>query len=86
MAAVHTRSMTIPDSPGRCFALVTETYPPQINGVANTLGQLCSGLLARQHRVQLVRPALRDERPGSDSQCGLLERRVLSLQQSKRIL
>ena len=76
MAAVHTRSMTTPDSPGRCFALVTETYPPQINGVANTLGQLCSGLLARQHRVQLVRPALRDERPGSDSQCGLLERRV----------
>ncbi len=36
--------------------LVTETFPPDINGVAATLGQLTEGLLAAGHRVQLVRP------------------------------
>lgn len=38
------------------IALVTETFAPEINGVANTLGQLCDGLRARNHRVQLIRP------------------------------
>lgn len=37
-------------------ALVTETYPPEINGVANTLAQLVAGLERRGHRVGLVRP------------------------------
>jgi glycosyltransferase involved in cell wall biosynthesis len=37
-----------------CF--VTETYSPEINGVANTVGRLVNGLLARGHRVQLIRP------------------------------
>jgi len=37
-----------------CF--VTETYPPEINGVASTLAQLESGLRARGHRVSVVRP------------------------------
>lgn len=37
-------------------ALVTETYPPEINGVAMTLGRMVDGLLARGHRVHLVRP------------------------------
>ena len=37
-----------------CF--VTETYPPEINGVASTLAQLASGMRARGHRVSLVRP------------------------------
>jgi glycosyltransferase involved in cell wall biosynthesis len=37
-------------------ALVTETYPPEINGVAMTLGRIVGGLAARGHRVQLVRP------------------------------
>jgi len=36
--------------------LVTETFPPEINGVANTLGRLCDGLRLRGHRVELVRP------------------------------
>lgn len=41
----------------RHYALVTETWKPQINGVANTLGRLCDGLLQSNNRIQLVRPA-----------------------------
>ncbi len=37
-------------------ALVTETYPPEINGVALTLACLVAGLRRRGHRVQLIRP------------------------------
>ena len=37
-------------------ALVTETYPPEINGVALTLSRLVAGLRRRGHRVQLIRP------------------------------
>lgn len=36
--------------------LITETFSPEINGVANTLGRLCDGLRLRGHRVELVRP------------------------------
>ncbi|MGP0172038.1 glycosyltransferase family 4 protein [Pseudomonas sp. NCHU5208] len=38
------------------IALISETFPPEINGVANTLGRLVEGLRGRGHRVQLVRP------------------------------
>jgi len=38
------------------ITLITETFPPEINGVANTLGRLCEGLRARGHQVELVRP------------------------------
>lgn len=38
------------------LALISETFAPEINGVANTLGQLVLGLRARGHRVQLIRP------------------------------
>jgi glycosyltransferase involved in cell wall biosynthesis len=37
-------------------AMVTETYPPEVNGVARTIGLMADGLRARGHRVQLVRP------------------------------
>jgi len=37
-------------------ALVTETYPPEINGVAMTLGQIVAALQSRDHQVQLIRP------------------------------
>jgi glycosyltransferase involved in cell wall biosynthesis len=37
-------------------ALVTETFAPEINGVAMTLGHLVRGLVKRGHAVQLVRP------------------------------
>jgi glycosyltransferase involved in cell wall biosynthesis len=38
------------------LALVTETYPPEVNGVAMTLSRLVEGVLQRGHSVQLVRP------------------------------
>jgi len=37
-------------------ALVTETYPPEINGVAVTIGQIVNALQQRDHQVQLIRP------------------------------
>ncbi|MFI4982765.1 MAG: glycosyltransferase, partial [Nevskiales bacterium] len=46
-----------PDARRRlCIALVTETYPPEVNGVAMTLGRFVEGLIRRGHSVQLVRP------------------------------
>jgi len=53
MAAADTAAMST--SPLH-IALITETFPPEVNGVANTLGRLHEGLLARGHRLQLVRP------------------------------
>jgi glycosyltransferase involved in cell wall biosynthesis len=38
------------------LALVSETFPPEINGVAMTLSHLVEGLAARGHRVTVVRP------------------------------
>jgi glycosyltransferase involved in cell wall biosynthesis len=37
-------------------AIVTETWPPEVNGVALTVRQLAEGLHARGHDVQVVRP------------------------------
>jgi glycosyltransferase involved in cell wall biosynthesis len=37
-------------------AMVTETYPPEVNGVARTVGLMAEGLQKRGHFVQLVRP------------------------------
>ena len=46
------------------IAMVTETYLPEINGVAMTIGHIVAGLQARGHTVQLVRPRQsRDEQP-----------------------
>src|SRR5215831_2470673 len=44
-------------------AVVTETYPPEINGVARTVGLMVDALCERGHDVQLVRPRQRGERP-----------------------
>ena len=38
------------------ITLISDTFAPEINGVANTLGHLFEGLRARQHFVELVRP------------------------------
>jgi glycosyltransferase involved in cell wall biosynthesis len=38
------------------IGIVTETYPPDVNGCAMTMGRLVNGLLARGHSVQLFRP------------------------------
>jgi Glycosyltransferase Family 4 len=46
----------------RDFCIVTETYAPEINGVAMTLTRLVEGLGRRGHSVAIVRP----RRPGLD--------------------
>jgi glycosyltransferase involved in cell wall biosynthesis len=38
------------------IACVTETYPPEVNGVACTMACIVEGLHRRNHDVQLVRP------------------------------
>jgi len=38
------------------IALVTETYPPEVNGVALTVARIAEGLRERGHELQLVRP------------------------------
>jgi glycosyltransferase involved in cell wall biosynthesis len=38
------------------IAVVTETWPPEVNGVAMTLARLVDGLRGRNHALQLVRP------------------------------
>lgn len=38
------------------IACVTETYPPEVNGVSLTVARMVEGLHRRNHDVQLVRP------------------------------
>ena len=38
------------------IAMVTETYPPEVNGVARTVALIAEGLRALGHTIQLVRP------------------------------
>ncbi len=44
------------------ISVITETYPPEINGVANTMRQLVQGLARRGHRLTLIRPRQRRDR------------------------
>ncbi|MFZ2991116.1 glycosyltransferase family 4 protein [Ideonella sp.] len=37
-------------------SVVTETYPPEVNGVARTVASVVEGLRARNHELQLIRP------------------------------
>lgn len=49
------------------IVFVTETFAPEINGVAMTVGHLVDGLRQNGHRVSLVRPAQgRDDVAGPD--------------------
>lgn len=56
------------NAPSLHVALISETFPPEINGVANTLGRLVDGLRGRGHRVQLIRPRQEvDQQAASES-------------------
>ncbi len=44
-------------------AMVTETYPPEVNGVAATVSRVVEGLRQRGHELQLIRP----RQDGSDA-------------------
>jgi len=57
MDAAEFTCQTLPSRhPQLRIAMVTETYPPEVNGVAMTLGRLVNGLQVRNHQVQLIRP------------------------------
>ena len=49
------------------IACVTETYPPEVNGVAMTVARLVQGLRARHHAVQVVRPRQASDTAGARS-------------------
>lgn len=59
-AGMHADTLLLEDLPFSRrrlrVSMVTETYPPEINGVAMTIGRLVGGLQGRDHQVQLVRP------------------------------
>jgi glycosyltransferase involved in cell wall biosynthesis len=57
-APSHGRSLNI--------AVVTETYVPEVNGVAITMARMIDGLRLRRHRIQLIRPRQHaDDRPAT---------------------
>ena len=46
------------------ISVVTETYPPDVNGVAHTLSKIVDGLVDRGHAITLIRPRhSKDETP-----------------------
>ena len=47
------------------FAIVTETYPPEVNGVALTVQGLEHGLRNRGHDVDVVRPRQQQDGTGA---------------------
>lgn len=49
------------------ITIVSETFPPEVNGVANTLRHLCQGLTKNGHKVTVVRPRQRHESKNTES-------------------
>src|SRR5258708_12620582 len=61
--------MKLPGARGSLqVAVVTETYPPEVNGVARTVGLMVEALLQRGHEVRLIRPRQGGERAPSSAQ------------------
>ncbi len=52
------------------ISVVTETYPPEVNGVAMTVGRIVQGMRDLGHRVYVVRPHQKNE-PGPGETLGL---------------
>jgi glycosyltransferase involved in cell wall biosynthesis len=44
------------------IAVVTETFPPEVNGVATSIARVIGGLRERNHDLQLIRPRQEQER------------------------
>lgn len=49
------------------IAVVTETFPPEVNGVASTIARVVDGLRTRNHELQLIRPRQQGDRSGENS-------------------
>ncbi len=56
MRTLDFTSEELGQTPRLRVALITETWPPEVNGVAMTLRRMVDGLIARGHGVQLIRP------------------------------
>ena len=54
--------------PSLRIAFVTETYPPEVNGVALTVARAVDFLRARGHAVELLRPRQPHEAPRADAE------------------
>lgn len=67
--ATHTRSVP----PHMHIALVTETFPPEVNGVAMTNQRLVRGLLAKGHSITLIKPQRNDSLPPENAQQTIYE-------------
>ena len=63
------------------IAIVTETYPPEINGVARTVGLMVDGLIKRGNQIELVRPrqTCDRDRPPATPRDGFDERLTLGI-------
>ena len=44
------------------IAIITETFPPEVNGVAMTLSRIARGLVAAGHEVLVIRPKQKHEK------------------------
>jgi len=70
MKTTDMRCIPVPCNPSR-LCLVTETWPPEINGVAMTLSRLMTGLSAMGWQVTIVRP--RQKSDASSAKSGDIE-------------
>lgn len=52
--------------PSLAITIVTETYPPEVNGVAMTISRLVDGLRKNGHRVNVIRPRQHAADQGED--------------------
>lgn len=51
------------------YELVTETFPPEVNGVAMTLRRLMKGIAKRGHQVAVIRPNQgKQDKPGQSTE------------------
>lgn len=54
------------------LAIVTDTFPPDVNGVAMTLERFAAGLIGRGHAVEVIHPGVSGLN-GEDRQGGFTE-------------
>ena len=58
----------VPQDQKMRLAVVTETWPPEVNGVAMTLSRLIQQLAGRGHTIQLIRPKQDSADVGNEKQ------------------
>ncbi len=81
--SVAAHAVPVPVAPGRGLqiAVVTETWPPEVNGVAATAARVAHSLAARGHALSLVRPRQHGDGAGPNGQ-DLLDDATAAIQQT----